>query len=53
MAWQFNSRVIWAIDNKFAARLGTWSTEDKAMDGVTKIEPLPEIGDKEPLATLI
>ena len=23
------------------------------MDGVTKIEPLPEIGDKEPLATLI
>jgi len=46
MARQFNLRVIRAIDNKFAAKLGTWSTEDKAIDGVTKIEPLPEIGDK-------
>jgi hypothetical protein len=44
--------MIRAMDNRLAARLGTWRTEAKVIEGVTETNPLPNTCDREPSAIL-
>jgi len=35
------------MDNRWAAKSGTLRIADKALEGVTEVDPLPDTGDRE------
>lgn len=52
MTLQFKSWAIHVVNSRLVTKLGTWRTDYSDIEVVTKMEPLPDIGDREPQGIL-